>query len=126
MVNKVVIRKNAEKGDHCICIDGLKAAEEAFKRLWDLSRQLPEAYINRHQTLAGLLQDNYNLLSNADQFPEEPFGWDKAQFLQEIDTNGLLSMHALHKHAVNDWFIMVELAKTLAFFKQLDLDDQVF
>jgi hypothetical protein len=34
-------------------------------------------------------------------------------------------MHALHKQAVKDWFLMVELAKTLAFFKQLNLDDQV-
>jgi hypothetical protein len=75
--------------------------------------------------LALFLQDNQNLLANADQFPEEPVGWDKAQFLYEIETNGLLSMHALHKHAVKDWFLMVELAKTLTFFKQLDLDDQV-
>jgi hypothetical protein len=75
--------------------------------------------------LALILQDNQNLLAKADQFPVEPFGWDKAQFLYQIETNGLLSMHALHIHAVKDWFLIVELAKTLPFFKQLNLDDQV-
>jgi hypothetical protein len=76
--------------------------------------------------LAGLLQDNENLLGNADHFPEEPFGWDKAELLHEIETNGLLSMNAIHKQTVKDWFLMVELAKTLSFFKQLNLDDQVY
>jgi hypothetical protein len=64
-------------------------------------------------------------LANADQFPEESAGWDKAQFLHEIETNGLLSMHALHKQAVKDWFLIIELTKKLAFFQQLNLDDQV-
>jgi hypothetical protein len=87
---------------------------------------LAETYTNRHQTLAGLLQDKYNLLSNADQFPEEPFGyWDKAQFINELETNGLFSMHALNIQYVKDLFQVAELAKSFAFFGELCLDDQV-
>jgi hypothetical protein len=86
---------------------------------------LPDTYTNRHQTLALILQDNQNLLPKANQFPVEPIGWDKAQLLHEIDTHGLFSMHVLHKQAVKDWFLMIELTKTLAFFKQLNLDDHV-
>jgi hypothetical protein len=76
--------------------------------------------------LAGLLQDNYNLLSNADQFPEEPFDcWDKAQLLYEVETNGLFSMHALNIQIVKDWFQVIELTKTFLFIKNLKPNDQV-
>jgi hypothetical protein len=125
MINfyKSILRQPAEMRP---LVDSIKQIEQAFKRIWDSSRPLPEDYTNRHPSLAGLLQDNENLLGNADQFPEESVGWDKSQLMYEIDTNGLLSMHTLHKQTVKDWFLMVELAKTLAFFKQLHLDDQVF
>jgi hypothetical protein len=116
--------KSAEKFDHFI--DGLKRIEHAFKRIWDSSHPLPEAYTIRHRTLAGLLQDNYNLLSNADQFPEEPFDcWDKAQLLYEVETNGLFSMHALNIQIVKDWFQVIELTKTFLFIKNLKPNDQV-
>jgi hypothetical protein len=76
--------------------------------------------------LAGLLQDNYNLLSNADQFPEEPIGyWDKAQFIEDVETNGLFSLHALNIQYIKDFFIVLELAKAFPFFKELELKDQV-
>jgi hypothetical protein len=76
--------------------------------------------------LAGLLQDNYNLLSNADQFPEESTGcWNKAEFINELETNGLFSMNALNIQYVKDWFQVAELAKSFAFIKELCLDDQV-
>jgi hypothetical protein len=105
--------------------------EQPFKRLWDLCVPLPEAYTNRHQTLAALLQDSDNLLmTNANrQFLEKSTvdegGWDKAQFVAEVDTYGLFSKHAVNVHAVNDWFIGVELAKAFPFFRELCLDDQV-
>jgi hypothetical protein len=75
--------------------------------------------------LAGFLQDNYNLLANADQFPDEPIGWDKAHFINELETNGLFSMHALNISYVKDWFIVLELAKTFPFIKNLEPNDQV-
>jgi hypothetical protein len=75
--------------------------------------------------MAGLLQDKHNLLGNANQFPEEPVGWDKAQFIHDVETNGLFSMHELSVQSVKDWFIIVELAKTFPFIKELCLNDQV-
>jgi hypothetical protein len=100
--------------------------ERAFKRIWDSSSPLPEAYINRHQTLAGLLDDKHNLLGNAAQFPEELFScWNKAQFIEDVENNGMFSMHELNVQFVKDWFIMVELAKTFPFIKELSLNDQV-
>jgi hypothetical protein len=114
--------KRAENVDDFI--NGLQQIERAFKRIWDSSQPLPEAYTNRHQTLVGLLQDNHNLLGNANQFPEEPFGWDKAQFIEEVEANGLFSFHAMI-HYVKDWFIVVEFTKTLPFFKELSISDQV-
>jgi hypothetical protein len=87
---------------------------------------LPEAYTNQHQTLAGLLQDNYNLLSNADQFPEEPFGCcNKAQFLYEVEINGLFSLNVVNIQYIKEWFLVVELAKTFSFIKKLTPNDQV-
>jgi hypothetical protein len=74
--------------------------------------------------LSGLLQDKYNLLANADQFPEEPIGWDKAQLIRDMDMNGLFSLNAITVHPVNDLFLTVEMAKTIPFFSQLDLNDQ--
>jgi hypothetical protein len=114
----------AEKFDHYI--DGLKRIEQPFKRIWDSSRPLPEAYTNRHQTLAGLLEDNYNMLANVDEFPEEPFGgWDKAKFIEEVETNGLFSLHALNLQFLKDWFLLVELVKAFPFIKNLEPNDQV-
>jgi hypothetical protein len=75
--------------------------------------------------LAELLQDKRNLLGNANQFPEEPVGWNKAQFIEEVETNGIFSMHQLNIQCVKDWFLMVELAKTFPFIKELCLNDQV-
>jgi hypothetical protein len=75
--------------------------------------------------VAGLLQDNYNLLANADQFFEEPIGWDKARFVNEVETNGLFSLHALNIQYIKDWFIVLELAKAFPLFKELELKDQV-
>jgi hypothetical protein len=76
--------------------------------------------------LAGLLQDNYNLLGNAKQFPEESFScWDKVQFLYDVETNGLFSLHALNIQYITDWFIMLELAKAFPSIKELELNDQV-
>jgi hypothetical protein len=116
--------KPAQKRD--VSIDDLKQIEQAFKKIWDSSKVLPEAYTNRHKTLAGFLKDNYNLLANADQFHEESFDcWDKAQFIKELETNGLFSLHSVSIHTVNDWFTVVELAKALPFFKSLCLNDQV-
>jgi hypothetical protein len=104
----------------------MKPIERAFKRIWDTSKPLPEAYTNRHQNLTGLLQDKHNLLGNANQFPEEPVGWNKAQFIHDVETNGLFSMHELNIQSVKDWFLMVELAKTFPFIKELSLNDQVW
>jgi hypothetical protein len=64
-------------------------------------------------------------LSKADLFPDEPIGWNKAQFLHEVETNGMFSMHAMTVHVINDLFLTAEMAKTLTFFKQLDMNDQV-
>jgi hypothetical protein len=116
--------KYAENFDHFI--EGLKQIGQSFKRIWDTCGPLPETYTKRHKTLALLLQDNYNLLANADQFVEIQFCCDKAQFLHDMETNGPFSMHALNVQIVKDRFIMVEFAKTLAFFNQLNLEDQVF
>jgi hypothetical protein len=74
--------------------------------------------------LSGLLQDKYNLLANAHQFPEEPIGWDKAQLIHEMDTNGLFSLNVMTVHAITQSFLNVEMAKMLPFFSQLDLNDQ--
>jgi hypothetical protein len=66
------------------------------------------------------------LLANTDQFPDEPVGYcDKAKFINEVETNGIFSMHAITIHFVKDWFVLVELAKALPFFKSLCLNDQV-
>jgi hypothetical protein len=116
--------KYAENFDRFI--EGLKQIGQSFKRIWDTCGPLPETYTKRHKTLALLLQDNYNLLANADQFVEIQFCCDKAQFLHDMETNGPFSMHALNVQIVKDRFIMVEFAKTLAFFNQLNLEDQVF
>jgi hypothetical protein len=76
--------------------------------------------------LAELLQDNYNLLGNANQFPEEPFGgWNKAKFIEDVENNGIWSMHEFGVQCVKDWFIMVELAKAFPFIKDLSINDQV-
>jgi hypothetical protein len=108
------------------CIDGLKQIEQPFRRIWDSSKILPDTYTSRHETLADLLQDNYNLLANAEQFPEESFGgWDKAQFIEELETNGLFSLHALSLQCIKDWFLLVELSKTFSFIKKLEPNDQV-
>jgi hypothetical protein len=116
--------KPSQKCD--VSIDDLKQIEQAFKRIWDSSQSLPEAYTNRHETLAGFLRDNYNLLANADQFHEESFGvWDKAQFINELETNGLFSLHALNIQYIKDWFLLVELVKAFPFFRELELKDQV-
>jgi hypothetical protein len=117
------IKSPTEKHDDFLYL--MKPIERAFKRIWDSSVPLPEAYTNRHQNLAELLQDKHNLLGNADQFPEELFAWDKAQFIEEVEKNGMFSMHEVNIHYVKDWFLMVELAKTFPFLKELDINDQV-
>jgi hypothetical protein len=106
-------------------LDFLKPTERAFKKIWNSTHPLPAAYTDRYETLAGLLNDNYNLLEDANQFHQEHDGWDKAQFIAELETNGLFSMHALNIQHTKDWFLIIELAKTFSFFRELELNDQV-
>jgi DNA polymerase III delta subunit len=51
--------------------------------------------------------------------------FNKADIINEIETKGLFFSQKLMRLTEKDWFLTVEIARAMPFFKSLDINDKV-
>jgi len=51
--------------------------------------------------------------------------FNKSQIISEIENKGLFYSQKLTRMAERDWLLVVEIARTMPFFKKLEMDDKV-
>lgn len=109
-----------------LTLNWLLYLEGKHQRLWDsLSHPNPNGYLDGFATMEELLASPYNILDWAEQFEGQPrHSWNKQLYIERCEQFGNFCKDNLDLVMV-DRLLMIEMAKALPFFRQLDTNDQV-